>query len=642
MYNLQMPFPLAGHQPQVINELTNGINKGYKYQVLEGVTGSGKTCMMANIINNTNKTTLILAHNKTLVNQLYNEFKTLFPNNHVEMFMSHFSYFQPECYLPTLDKYIDKTSAINEEIEKQRMQTIYSLIEHKDVIVISTVSAIFGLGNPEEFKVSKDTFYINQNITRNDIILKLIRKRYERINGNKLTKSGTFRVLGDVIDIYILNDIIRIELFGDNIELIKQLNPKDNLLVKHMNEINIYSMSSWFINDGRINSLCNNIQNELEEVYNDFKNNNQILYAERIKEKTTNDIMMIKELGWCKGLEMYQRYLSDNPIGTPPYTLLDYFPDDYLLFIDESHTTIPQVKSISNQNVSIKQNLIQYGFRLPSCIDSRPLNFKEFEQFHNQVIFVSATPAQYEKDKSEQICKQFIRPTGLLDPIIDIRTTKNQIDDIYSEIQNTIDNDGCVLITVISQKMAEDLSDYLIKMDIKACYLHAGLSNEERLDVLNNLKLGKYDVLVGCNLLREGLSIPKCQLVIILDADKEGFLRNETSLMQTIGRCARNINGHAILYADKITKSIARVVELTNDRRIIQIQYNKDNNIIPTTTREISVNENNIKNNFELLSKKEKNKLIDEYTILMKLASSTQQYEDAILYRDKIKQLQNR
>lgn len=646
-FQINTSFKLTGDQPKVVNTLSNAILQGEKNCVLKGVTGSGKTFCMANIIQKVNKPTIVISHNKTLAAQLYSEFKELFPNNAVEYFVSHYKHFQPECYLPGSDKYIEKETVVNDEIERMRQKCVQSLLTRNDVIVVASVSALFGLGNPKTFYESKLTLRKNQSINRDDILINLIKKQYERNDLNFTT--GTFRVKGDVIDIMLSIDtdvFYRIEMFGDEIEKIIKIDNLSLNVIDEIDELNIFNISSYMVTDDKIESLCKSIETEMYEVYNDFLKNGEELYAQRILERTMFDIEMIKEIGYCKGLESYQRYLTDRTPGSPPYTLLDFFTNDYLMFIDESHATIPQVKSIDNQNGSIKQNLINYGFRLPSCIDNRPLTFNEFEQKQNQVIYVSATPSDYELMRSNIVCEQIIRPTGLLDPSIEVRPTLGQIDDIYGEINKTISHGGKVLITVITKKMAEDVSKYLIDMGINSCYLHSDIQTIDRIDILNDLQQDKYDVLIGCNLLREGLSISNCELVIILDADKEGFLRNTTSLLQTIGRAARNVNGRAILYADTITKSMQLAIDETNRHRHIQIEYNKKHGIVPKTTEtKIIKNIVGIKNELksEVLMDVDKNninKTIKLYFKLMEVASNNLDFEAAIKYRDLIKELE--
>ena len=651
-FEIYSNYKLTGDQPKVVNELTNSILNGDKYSTLKGVTGSGKTWCMANIIKNVNKPALIISHNKTLAAQLYSEFKELFPNNAVEYFVSHYKYFQPECYLPVQDKYIEKDSLINDTIERMRQHCAQELLSRKDVIVVASVSALFGLGNPKLYYESRLELYTGLIINRDDIIYDLIRKQYSRVESNLV--SGTFMVSGDILSIMLSTDIdyyYKIDMFDDEIERIFKVDILTNDVIEEVNSITIFNTSSYMVSNNELSNFNKNVLKELDIVYNDFIKNNKPIFAKRIKERTLYDLEMLNETGWCKGLESYQRYLTDKAPGSAPYSLLDFFPKDYLMFIDESHATIPQIRSIGNQNDSIKENLIKYGFRLPSCVDNRPLNFNEFEEKQNQVIFVSATPGDYEMSKSTIISNQIIRPTGLLDPKIEIRPITGQIDDIYSEINKVIKNKNKVLITVITQKMAEKLAEYLSDMGIKACYLHSGIATIDRVEILNGLQQNKYDVLIGCNLLREGLSISNCELVIILDADKEGFLRNKTSLIQTIGRAARNVNGRAILYADKITKSMKDAIDETNLHRNIQMNYNENHGIIPKSTEiklissiiedkdKFKNNNNAIHINYDNLSKKEIIQLIDKYHDYMLDEASNLNFEKAAIYRDIINNL---
>lgn len=646
MFELSTDYKLTGDQPKVINEISQSILHGNKQNTLLGVTGSGKTFCMANIIKNINKPTLIISHNKTLAAQLYSEFKDLFPNNAVEYFVSHFKHFQPECYMPVSDKYIAKETVINEDIERMRQHCVQSLMTRKDVIVVASVSALFGLGNPKTFYKTRFVIKKNQTIDREDILKSLVQKQYERTND--ILKSGKFRVAGDVIDIMLSIDeniFYRIEMFGDEIERISKIDINTLKIIEDVNELNIFNISSYIAEGANIDNICNLIKEELDNVYQGFMNSGDVLYAQRISDRTNYDIEMIKEIGYCKNMEVYQRYLTDRPAGSAPYSLLDFFPKDYLMFIDESHATIPQVKSIGGQNVSIKDNLIKYGFRLPSCVDNRPLTFDEFESMQDNVVYVSATPAEYELNKSVIVSEQLIRPTGILDPTIDVRPTKGQIDDIYSEINKTIEHGGKTLITVLTKHMAETLTDYLRDLGIKACYLHSNVATIDRVDTINKLQQDKYDVLIGCNLLREGLSISNCELVIILDADKEGFLRNKTSLLQTIGRAARNINGRAILYADVITGSMREAIDTTNRHREIQMRYNEEHNIVPKNTEMKLIKnivgmkslDNKINND---LSLSEIDSLLKSHKKSMEYAAKNLDFEEAIRYRDLIMDLE--
>lgn len=647
MFQINTNYKLTGDQPKVINEITESIKRGNKQNTLLGVTGSGKTFCMANIIKNINQPTLIISHNKTLAAQLYSEFKELFPNNAVEYFVSHFKHFQPECYMPITDRYIAKETVINDDIERMRQHCVQSLMTRKDVIVVASVSALFGLGNPKTFYRTRFIIKKNQIIDRDEILKALVKRQYERTND--VLKSGKFRVSGDTIDIMLSVDedvFYRIEMFEDEIEKISKIDINTLTKLEEVNELNVFNISSYIAEGANINDICNSIEKELSDVYQGFVKSGDKLYAQRIFDRTMLDIEMIKEIGYCKNMEVYQRYLTDRPAGSAPYSLLDFFPKDYLMFIDESHATIPQVKSIGGQNVSIKENLIKYGFRLPSCVDNRPLTFNEFEALQDNVVYVSATPAEYELNKSSIIAEQLIRPTGILDPSIDVRPVNGQIDDIYSEINKTIERGGKTLITVLTKYMAEKLTDYLTDLGIRACYLHSNVATIDRVDTINKLQQDKYDVLIGCNLLREGLSISNCELVVILDADKEGFLRNKTSLLQTIGRAARNINGRAILYADTITKSMQEAIDITNRHRDIQLKYNKENNIIPKNT-EVKLIKNivgmkSIENKINKdLSLDEIEKLLKSHKQSMEYAANNLDFEEAIRYRDLIMDLES-
>ena len=648
-FDLQTTFKLTGDQGKVIKELSNGVKEGLKYQTLLGVTGSGKTFCMANIIKEVNKPTLIISHNKTLAAQLYSELKELFPNNAVEYFVSHYKYFQPEAYVPSIDKYIEKSSMINDDIEMLRQRAAVSLCTRQDVIIVASVSALFGLGNPEEYKSSSFCIKNKSTIDLTNTMIQLIKRQYERTNDD--ISPGTFKVIGNTLYIMLsINDDIyyRIDMFDNDIEHIYKMDLLTDKIIEEVDDLNIFPISTYYIMEDKVDILCKCIQTELNEVYENFIKNGEKEYANRIYDRCMYDIEMLQEVGWVKGIEVYQRYLTNREPGQPPYTLIDFFPKDYLMFIDESHATIPQVKSISSQGYSIKDNLIKYGWRLPSSVDNRPVNFIEFVELQNQVIFVSATPGDYELKLSSRISEQIIRPTGLLDPEIEVRPIKGQIDNIYEEVNKVIDNNGKVLITVLSQKMAEDLAEYLQGLNIKACYLHANVPTLERIDILNGLQQNQYDVLIGCNLLREGLSISNCQLVIILDADKEGFLRNYTSLMQTIGRAARNINGKAILYADKITKSMQKTIDETNRHRKLQIEYNNKHNITPRSTKikliKNVINDKQTKtlnNDLKHLTKSQIEERIKEFKILMENEAKDLNFEMAVKYRDSIMELED-
>lgn len=651
-FDLQTDFKMNSDQEKVVNTLSKGINNNLKYQVLKGVTGSGKTFSMANIINKVNKPTLILCHNKTLAAQLYSEMKELFPNNAVEYFVSHYKSFQPEAYLPATDQYIEKTASINWEIERLRQKTVVSLCTRKDVIVVASVSALFGLGDPYDFIESSYTIKVNEHYNYSELLIEFIKRQYERTN-DTLT-AGKFKACGDNIYIMLSTDkdiYYRISMFDDEIENIYKVSYETDKVLESLSQLIIFPISTYYLKQDRQNILCDCIKTELDEVYLNFLKNGEKLYAERIYSRCMYDIEQIRELGYVNNIEVYQRYLSNRKPGEPPFTLMDFFPKDYLMFIDESHVTLPQVKSISNQGSSIKYNLIRYGWRLPSVIDNRPINFDEFVQKHNQVIFVSATPGDYELKMSKNTVEQLIRPTGLLDPYIEVKPIKGQIDYIISECNKTInENHGKILISVLTKKMAEQLTDYLWDVDIKVAYLHSEVATLDRINILNDFQKGRYDVLIGCNLLREGLSLADCQVVMILDADKEGFLRNYSSLMQTIGRAARNTKGKAILFCDKITKSIQKVIDETNYHRKVQSEYNEKYHITPQNVKRKLINNiiqnenlNEFENDFEDYSKFSKSEIknkIKEYTDKMYEAAKDENFELAIVYRDELEKLE--
>ena len=573
----------AGDQPKAIKDLSKGISMGYKNQTLLGVTGSGKTFVMANVIQEVQRPALIIAHNKTLAAQLYNEMKELLPNNAVEYFISYYDYYQPEAYIPRTDTYIEKTASINEEIDRLRHSTTRSLVERKDVVVVASVSCIYGLGLPENYFKSSIRISVGDLIERDDILRHLVNAHYER---NDIEPSrGTFRARGDVIEIRpsYENIIIRIQLFGDEVEKISRINPITGDIIEICAEVVVFPAVHYLSGEEDLDETIRLIKNEQTEQVNKFKQENKILEAQRLLQRTNHDIEMIRELGYCNGIENYSRILERRVPGTPPATLMDYFPEDFLLFIDESHVTLPQIKGMFNGDSARKDVLINYGFRLPCARDNRPLKIEEFRERINQTIYVSATPAQYELENSEQVVELVIRPTGLVDPEVEIRPTQNQIDDLINEIKKRTSRKERILITTLTKKMAEDLSDYLLQLGIKVRYLHSEIQSIERVEILRDLRLGEFDVLIGVNLLREGLDLPEVTLVAIMDADKEGFLRSETSLIQTIGRAARNSCGKVIMFADKITKSIQKATDETERRRKIQLEYNKKHNIIPKT-----------------------------------------------------------
>ena len=650
-FTLQSKFKPMGDQPKAIDKLVNGFRSGKKFETLLGVTGSGKTFTMANIITNLNKPTLVIAHNKTLAAQLYSEFKEFFPNNAVEYFVSYYDYYQPEAYVASTDTYIEKDSSINDEIDKLRHSATAALCERRDVIVVASVSCIYGLGSPIDYKNMTLSIRPGEEKSRDEIIERLIEIQYVR---NEIDfKRGTFRVKGDIIDIFPVSaekEAYRIIIDFDEISKIYKIDVLTGNIISEMKHIVVFPATQYAVDKDKIKLACQNILVDLEERIKFFKENNKLIEAQRIEERTRYDVEMLLETGFCSGIENYERYLNFQKEGEPPYTLIDYFPDDFLIIIDESHITIPQIGGMFNGNFSRKTSLVEYGFRLPAAMDNRPLNFKEFEGKINQILFVSATPNKYETEKEELRAEQLIRPTGLLDPKISVRPSKNQIDDIINEINNRTKNKEKVLITTLTKVMAEDLTEYLLKMGIRVKYLHSDIDTLERIKIIREMRLDEFDVLVGINLLREGLDIPEVSLVIILDADKEGFLRSEISLIQTVGRASRNENGFVIMYADNITHSMQVCIDETNRRRSIQEQYNKENNIKPTTIKKsvrdlIAISnktakiEMGIEKDFESMTNKEKNNIIDELTKKMRACAVELNFEEAMFYRDKINEI---
>ena len=611
-FNLKSNYSPSGDQPDAISNLVNGIKDKVRYQALEGVTGSGKTFTVANVIEQINQPTLVIAHNKTLAAQLYKEFKEYFPENLVEYFVSYYDYYQPEAYIPVTNTYIEKDLSINEEIEKLRLSATTSLLSgRKDVIVVASVSCLYGIGNPIDYKKNTINIDLNTKISRTSLLKKLSSSLYSRSTSD--LSPGNFRVTGDVIDVSLSyrDCIIRINFFGDEIESIDEILYSENKKMQKVDSISIYPANMFSTQESALQKAITEIQLDLGKQVAFFKEVGKNLEAKRLNERTLFDIEMMQELGYCSGIENYSRYIDGREPGTRPFCLIDYFPDDFLTIIDESHVTLPQIRAMYGGDRSRKENLVEYGFRLPSAMDNRPLTFEEFEGLQNQVIFVSATPSDYELNKSEGIIvEQIIRPTGLLDPEIEIRSTENQIDDVLNEVQKIVEKKERVLITTLTKKMAEELVSFLNKVNVKSKYIHSDIDTIERVEILNELRIGAFDVLVGVNLLREGLDLPEVSLVIILDADKEGFLRSKRSLIQTIGRAARNINGKAIMYADKETDSIKNTIKTTTERRKKQMEFNKTNNITPTQIEKNIMTTFEVKESTEINIKKNNTNII--------------------------------
>ena len=648
MFELVSEYKPTGDQPQAIEYLVKGINEGKKFQTLLGVTGSGKTFTMANIIEKTQKPTLVLAHNKTLAGQLYSEFKEFFPNNRVEYFVSYYDYYQPEAYIASSDTYIEKDAAINDEIDKLRHSATASLFETRDVIVVASVSCIYGLGDPIDYENMIVSLRPGMQKDRSEIMRKLINMQYTR---NEMDfKRGTFRAKGDILEIFPSNKeetAIRVEFWGDEIERISEINPLTGKPIATREHVMVYPNSHYVTSKEKLEKAVVTIEKEMEEQKKYFEDNKKLIEAQRIEERTNFDIEMLKETGFCQGIENYSRHISGREAGSPPYTLFDYFPDDYLLLIDESHATVPQVRAMYNGDRARKESLVNYGFRLPSAFDNRPLKFEEFEERVNQCIFVSATPADYEKTHSkENIVEQIIRPTGLLDPKIEVKPTKNQIDDLMEQIALQTEKGDRTLVTTLTKKMAEDLTAYLKNAGIRVRYMHSEIKALERMEIIRDLRIGEFDVLVGINLLREGLDIPEVSLVAILDADKEGFLRSERSLIQTIGRAARNTEGRVIMYADELTESMEKAITETNRRRKIQEQYNDKNGITPQTIRK-SVRDvikativEDLQSEYGINKDESAQDIISRLTDEMLKHAQNMEFEKAAELRDKIKELE--
>ncbi|NDV16135.1 excinuclease ABC subunit UvrB [Muricauda sp. TY007] len=653
-------FKPTGDQPEAIRQLVEGIESKAQHQTLLGVTGSGKTFTVANVVESVQKPTLVLAHNKTLAAQLYSEFKQFFPNNAVEYFVSYYDYYQPEAYIPTSGLYIEKDLSINEDIEKLRLSTTSSLLSgRRDVLVVASVSCLYGIGNPVEFQKNVITIHRDQVISRTKFLKQLVQSLYARTTAD--FRNGNFRVKGDVVDVFpgYADHAFRIHFFGDEIEEIEALDPYNNNVIEIYDTLNIYPANMFVTSPDVLQNAIKEIQDDLVKQIDYFKEIGRPLEAKRLEERTNFDLEMIRELGYCSGIENYSRYLDGRKPGTRPFCLLDYFPDDYLMVIDESHVTIPQVHAMYGGDRSRKENLVEYGFRLPAAMDNRPLKFEEFEALQNQVIYVSATPADYELELSEGVyVEQIIRPTGLLDPVIEVRASENQIDDLVEEIQQRVELDERTLVTTLTKRMAEELTKYLSRIDVRCRYIHSDVDTLERVEIMQDLRKGLFDVLIGVNLLREGLDLPEVSLVAILDADKEGFLRSNRSLTQTVGRAARNLNGKAIMYADKVTDSMQKTIDETNYRREKQMTYNKENNITPMALKknlDSALAKNSVSTyhfqkeelraaepDLKYITEDQKEKLIREKRKAMEKAAKELNFMEAAKLRDEIKMLQEK
>ena len=652
-FELVSDYQPTGDQPEAIEELTAGLKAGKKVQILLGATGTGKTFTISNVIKNVNKPTLVLAHNKTLAGQLYGEFKEFFPNNAVEYFVSYYDYYQPEAYVPSSDTYIEKDSSINDEIDKLRHSATSSLLERNDVIVVASVSSIFGLGDPTEYREHTLSLRVGQELSRDKLLRSLVDIQFER---NDIDfQRGRFRVRGDVVEIFPASrddKALRVEFFGDEIDRIREVDPLTGEVYGQREHVAIFPATHFMTNEDRLKVAIDGIESELTERVAELTAEEKLLEAQRLKQRTTYDIEMLREMGYCSGIENYSRHMDGRRPGQPPYTLLDFFPKDFLIVVDESHVTMPQVRGMYNGDRSRKQMLVDYGFRLPSALDNRPLQLSEFEKHVNQIIYMSATPGPYEMEQTATVVQQIIRPTGLLDPTIDVRPSMGQMDDLVAEIQKRIEADERVFVTTLTKKMAEDLTDYFKELSIKVRYLHSDIKTLERTRLIRDLRLGKFDVLVGINLLREGIDVPEVSLIAILDADKEGFLRNERSLIQTIGRAARNAHGHVIMYADNVTESMQKAIAETKRRRSIQEAYNEAHHIVPKTIKkEIRANisasekvaakskEAELDLDFVDMNKKDQQALIASLEAQMKQAAKQLDFEEAATLRDTILEL---